>query len=84
MSVAVEIKKNTHIVIKKDFIDALDETEREVLCNLVDKIFEKYGNHRSYAVCNSDEFYYPDVMKKILDGEAEKMRRNKLGPKKDQ
>lgn len=84
MSIAIEIKRNTHLVIKKDFLEALNEREREAFGNLCDKISAKYGNDRTYAICNADEPYYPDVMKKILDGEVEKIRRNKLGPMKDQ
>lgn len=74
MSVIVEIKKNTHIVIKKEFLDALNERERAAFANLCDKIYAKYGNDRSYAVVNQDEKYYPAVMKVILDGESERIK----------
>ena len=94
MSVVVEIKKNTHIVIKKDFLDALNEREREAFANLCDKIYAKYGNNRVYNVINEDEPYYALAMQIILDGEARKLLDqksakeypdpNKLGPKKDQ
>lgn len=91
MSVIVEIKKNTHIVIKKDFLDALNERERAAFANLCDKIFAKYGNDRSYHVLNEDEPYYSVAMQAILNGEAQKLKDgksannypdpNKLGPK---
>lgn len=73
MSANVEIKKDTHLVIKKDFLIALTDEEREQFANLVDKIFIKCGNHRRYHVINEDEEYFPAVMKAILDGEAKKI-----------
>lgn len=94
MSVIVEIDHSTHLVIKKAHLDALNERERVAFSNLTDKIHAKYGNDRTYTVCNIDEFYYPDVMKIILDGEARKLMdkklneeypdKNKLGPKREQ
>lgn len=94
MSVVVEIDHSTHLVIKKAHLDALNERERDALANLIGKIHEKYGNDRTYTVCNLDEPYYPEVMKIILDGEAKKIMDqksiknypdpNKLGPKRDQ
>lgn len=92
MSVIVEINHSTHLVIKKAHLDALNEREREALTNLIDKIHAKYGNDRTYTVCNIDEFYYPEVMQVILNGEAKKLMDaerqypdpNKLGPKREQ
>lgn len=91
MSVVVEIDHSTHLVIKKAHLDALNERELAAFTNLIDKVHAKYGNDRTYTVCNVDEPYYHNVMRIILDGEAQKLKDgksannypdpNKLGPK---
>lgn len=72
MSIAVPIKKDTHIVIKKAHLDALLEREKVALADLIEKINAKYGGDRAYVVVNQDEIYYSRVMQVILDGEAKK------------
>lgn len=74
MGTVVEIKRNTHLILKYEHIrECLTAEEREHLNNLTDKIVEKHGNH-CYVVCNIDEPYYARVHKLILDGEAEKLK----------
>lgn len=77
------IKKNTHIVLKKDDID--NYLNQEEICWL-DKIMTSIQMTRKeegkplnnqYYICNKDEPYADTVLQVILDGEDKKIKRVK-------
>lgn len=71
----MEIKHNTHLVIKRDLInERLSEQNREIFYTLVNIITK--GNYNEYIICNKDEPYASKVLEVILQGEVEKDVKN--------
>ena len=73
----VEQKYNTHIVFKvEDAKKYLLETDRNILAGILRRIDDGRKSEGKkinvYAVCNTDEPYYADVLSAIIDGEAAK------------
>jgi len=71
----VDIKRNTHIVIKRDDVTKyLSEEERDTLDKIVYEIkVRRVANlippHNEYIVCNWNEPYAQKVLDVILEGE---------------
>lgn len=74
----VEIKENTHFIIKRDDLKYLTDEEKFSLYSYLLKIKRgrikdgKIGEN-SYSICNRDEPYHDLVLSIILEGELEKI-----------
>jgi hypothetical protein len=77
MNGTVEIKVDTHIVIKREDAEKyLSPRQEKQLAKILDTIDSKRSvigkKHNNYYVCNTDEPYAKEVYDEILIGELKK------------